>query len=117
MNDVGVTRPWLDGHRSKSPSRAGRHSAAPDRPKGRVLVATTELNRARRQAGIGLAGLADRLVCSGWRVTSQDLFRWESEPDITLPAPVISALAGALDVPPRELCAEHPSGGNHGVHR
>lgn len=56
------------------------------------------LSRARKEAGLSLSGLAERLSARGWDVTSKDIFAWESGKNPSRVPALINALAEEISV-------------------
>lgn len=56
------------------------------------------LSRARKEAGLSISGLAQKLAARGWEVTNKYIFTWESGRNLSRVPALISALAEEISV-------------------
>jgi len=55
------------------------------------------LTRARKNAGLTVSQLADRLTTRGWEVQAGDVFRWENQSSMEIVPALITAIAEETD--------------------
>lgn len=74
------------------------------------------LTRARKNAGLTIGQVSDRLRERGWDVERTDVFRWENQTAFDVPPALIQALAATLRMEPEELIATEPTPEQSGVY-
>lgn len=55
------------------------------------------LTRVRKNAGLTVSQLADRLAARGWEVQARDVFRWENQSSTEVVPALIAAIAEEID--------------------
>lgn len=109
--------PWLDALRAAAAETAAEQSSPSGPPAARepvraddpvalmlglvadpdTVVEGRKLARARKQAGLDLGQLVDRLRLRGWDVTTREGLRWELA-ETALPPALVTAIASELAV-------------------
>ena len=74
------------------------------------------LTRARKNAGLKIGQVSDRLRERGWDVGRNDVFRWENQTAVDVPPALIQALAATLRVEPQRLIATEIAPEHSGVY-
>lgn len=67
------------------------------------------LTQARKQAGLTVSDLADRLRRRGWDVDKNDVFRWETRSAADVAPAVIEAISNIIDWPVERMILTSPA--------
>lgn len=78
-------------------------------PDPRVQLDGRALARVRKASGRSVGDLAERLTARGWRVTVQEVFRWENQSSRDLPPALIKAIAAEVGADLERVLAVCPN--------